>query len=97
MSQSLTFRVTIDTTNSGFECNSEPPCDAMQACDGRNQETARILRRIADRLDAGEAFSVYETLRDSNGNDVGRAAFKPTENPQQPTRGRRVKPSRPLF
>jgi len=61
----------------------------MQACDYRNQETARILRRIADRLDAGEAFSKYETLLDANGNDVGRAAFKPTENPQQPTRGSR--------
>lgn len=88
MRQSLTFRVTIDTDNDAFQCQSEPPCDAMQACDGRNQETARILRRIADRLDAGEAFHVYETLLDANGNDVGRAVFKPTENPQQPTRGR---------
>lgn len=43
----------------------------------RNAETARILRVIADRLEQGEAFTHYQTLRDINGNDVGRAAFKP--------------------
>lgn len=49
--------------------------DAFQ--DGeRNRETARILRDVARRLEAGDYFDHYRTLFDVNGNDVGRAAFK---------------------
>jgi hypothetical protein len=82
---SISFRVNISTENAAFDG------------DARNHETARILRRIADRLDAGESMEFYETLLDSNGNDVGRCAFKPDEPRPEPTRRRRVKPSRPLF
>lgn len=55
-----TFTVKIDTDNAAFG-------DAWQL------ETARILRDIADRLEAGEQFTHYQTLRDVNGNEVGRA------------------------
>ena len=58
-----TFRLHIRTDNAAF--------------DGyMHFETARILREVADRLDQGEAFTLYQTLHDINGNDVGRAAFK---------------------
>ena len=37
-------------------------------------EVARILRSVADKLESGaDDFGRYRTLRDSNGNDVGRA------------------------
>lgn len=60
-----TFRLTIDTDNAAFE--------------GENKglETARILRVVADRLERRDGdFGYFQTLRDVNGNDVGRAAFK---------------------
>ena len=59
----MTFRLTIDTDNEAFW--------------DRNTETARILRSVADMLDRSADFSHYLTLFDVNGNDVGRAAFKP--------------------
>lgn len=65
------FRLYITTENAAFE-GSE---------DGR-AEIARILRDTADRLECwpehgGEDFRWYQTLRDINGNDVGRAGIKP--------------------
>lgn len=57
---------TIDTENAAFD-------------GARDTEVARILRSVANRLDAGEDFSHYLTLFDANGNDVGRAAFKEEE------------------
>jgi hypothetical protein len=65
----LTFRLYIDTDNAAFGDDAA----------SRNMETARILRKIADRLEAGEDFLFYQTLFDINGNDVGRAAFKTPE------------------
>lgn len=62
-----TFRLTIRTDNAAFD-------EEYQA-----QETARILRDVADKLDAGENFEMFRTLFDINGNDVGRAAFKPDD------------------
>jgi len=62
----VTFTITIDTDNAAFD-------------DGeRGSETARILRAIASHID-GEPVAeptFYATIRDSNGNDVGRWAFK---------------------
>lgn len=63
-----TFRLTIHTENDAF--GSGP------AGYERNTETARILRAVADALDRGAEYRHYVTLRDINGNDVGRAAFK---------------------
>lgn len=58
----MTFKLWIHTDNAAFD---SPP----------NIEVARILREVANSLDAGEDFHFYETLRDINGNDVGRAKF----------------------
>lgn len=58
-----TFVLKVDTDNDAF--TPEPA-----------SEVARILRGVADSLEAGEDFSHYRTLFDANGNDVGRAAFK---------------------
>ena len=63
-----TFRLTIHTENEAF--TSGPA-----GCE-RNAETARILRDVANALDQGAEYCYYVTLRDINGNDVGRAAFK---------------------
>ena len=63
------FRLYITTENAAFE----------ESTDGR-EEIARILRDTADRLERGsEDFRWYQTLRDANGNDVGRAGIKPLE------------------
>lgn len=63
----MAFKLTIDTDNAAFE-------------EGREEEVALILMSIASRLRSGESFAPnYETLRDTNGNDVGRAAFKDNE------------------
>ena len=68
-----TFRLTIDTGNAAF---SDAYWGAHDTA--RVNETARILREVADQLEAGEEFDKYQTLFDVYGNDVGRAAFKET-------------------
>ena len=63
----MAFKLAIDTDNDAFG-------------DEREREVASILRDVAERLETGEPFAPnYETLRDINGNDVGRAAFKDNE------------------
>ncbi len=62
-----TFVLYIDTENAAFD---------VENGGGALSETARILRKVADRLDDGELFDTFQTLFDFNGNDVGRAAFK---------------------
>lgn len=69
----MTFRVTIDTDTAAFAGDAYGASPMGE----RNAETARILRTVATRLEQGEDFSYYVTLFDVNGNDVGRAAFKP--------------------
>jgi len=46
-------------------------CDNAAFADDMTGEIARILRTIADRLDLADA-DFYQTIRDINGNDVGR-------------------------
>ena len=61
----MDFRLTIHCDNYAFDG------------EGRGAEVARILERIAHELRSGVSFAPhYITLRDANGNDVGRAAFK---------------------
>jgi hypothetical protein len=60
MSDRLSFQLALDCDNDAF-------------ADDPAAEVARILRHVADRLDAGETFDDYQTLLDENGNDVGRA------------------------
>jgi hypothetical protein len=70
---SLRFTVTIDCGNAAFDPDPGP-------------EVARILHQIAERVASicgedytdrkGGWFKHYQTIHDSNGNDVGRFAFK---------------------
>lgn len=58
-----TFTVKISCDNAAFdEC--------------REQEIARILGAIAERITREGLTGYYETIRDINGNDVGRFALK---------------------
>lgn len=59
-----TFTVKFDTDNAAF------------ADGGRDAEIVRILRAIADRVEREGCSGFYETIRDINGNDVGRFALK---------------------
>jgi hypothetical protein len=55
----MKFTLAIDCDNAAFG----------ETLDGHLEETARLLRGLARRLEAGED---YGTLRDVNGNTVGR-------------------------
>lgn len=71
----MAFKLTIETENAAF-WGDGPSADEQ----ARAGEVARILHDIADCLEAGERFTPnYKTLRDINGHDVGRAAFKDNE------------------
>lgn len=62
-----TFTVKFDTDNSAFECD-------------RDYEIALVLRRIADRIEANGMPTFHsQTVRDTNGNDIGRYALKDNE------------------
>ena len=58
-----TFTVKFDCDNAVFE--GDP-----------TTEIARILRRVADRVESGDGLRFWETILDANGNDVGRFALK---------------------
>lgn len=53
------FQMRFDTENAAFEEG------------GRESETARILRKVADRIERGEATGLFQNVLDSNGNPVG--------------------------
>lgn len=63
----MDFTVTIHTGNDAF-------------ADDPVGELARLLRTIADRIEAGDDISHYRTILDSNGNDCGRFALKPAQS-----------------
>ncbi|MBX6192200.1 MULTISPECIES: hypothetical protein [Pseudomonas] len=58
------FTVRFDTDNEAFDGA------------GRDYEIARILRAIADKVEGFGCSGFFETIRDINGNDVGRFALK---------------------
>lgn len=66
-----TFTVKIACDNAAF-CEDDDPTYRSAA-----PELARILREIADQIDAGRRYDFFQTIRDVNGNDVGRYALKP--------------------
>jgi hypothetical protein len=77
---SYVFRLTIDLDNAAF-CGDDDDDDreAIRRGDlpAAAPEVARILRAIAGQLDAAGAVpTMYQTIRDINGNDVGRYAAK---------------------
>lgn len=61
-----TFRLYFDTDNASFE-------------DNERAEIARILRKVADRVESPTDISHYLTIFDANGNDIGRFALKGDE------------------
>lgn len=67
-----TFTLKVDTDNAAFADDPAP-------------ELARILRLVAERIEAGDEFHYYQTIRDANGNDVGRYALKNADG--SPARG----------
>lgn len=54
-----TFTLTIRCDNAAFEPSPEA-------------ELTRILHEWADKIESGEWIEKYRTVRDANGNDVGR-------------------------
>ena len=53
-------------------------CDNAAFEENPRAEVARILREVADKLDDNPSYAdFYETLRDINGNDVGRVKLHP--------------------
>jgi hypothetical protein len=62
----MKFMVNIHTDNEAFDYDP-------------SQELARLLRKIADELDAGGDYAMFQTIRDINGNDVGAYALKPED------------------
>ena len=57
-----------------FKLNIRTDNAAFADCPG--SEVARILREIADKIDFKELPHFMQTIRDCNGNDVGRYACK---------------------
>lgn len=53
------FTLTIHTDNAAFDPDPRP-------------ELAAILRQIASRIESGDTLHKFQTVWDSNGNDVGR-------------------------
>lgn len=58
------FTVKFDTDNAAFDDGN------------REAEIIRILRSIADRVERDGCSGFFETIRDVNGNEVGRFALK---------------------
>ena len=69
---SYTFTVKIDCGNAAFTEYDYPTYTSAAP------ELARILREIADQIEAGRQYDFFQTIRDINGNDVGRYALKET-------------------
>lgn len=57
------FHLTVNVDNAAFDPDPRP-------------ELVRILRTIADSVEAGGYIGHYRTVFDVNGNDVGRFALK---------------------
>ena len=47
-------------------------CDNAVFDDAPMAEVSRILRDVAQRIDDGDDAGFYRTIRDINGNDIGR-------------------------
>lgn len=67
-----TFTVKIECGNDAFTDEAGNVTN-----DSAAPELARILREIADRIEAGTDYGWFKTIHDVNGNDVGRYALKP--------------------
>lgn len=66
------FTLYVDTDNAAFDA-TRFGADG----EGPRYEIARILREAADKIERNGVAFASETIRDVNGNDVGRYALKP--------------------
>lgn len=62
----MIFKLYIRTGNAAFDEN-------------KSEEVARILREVADKIEANGVQRHFQSIRDINGNDVGRFAEKDEE------------------
>jgi hypothetical protein len=65
----MAYSIRIETDNAAFDPDPGP-------------EPARILRKLADRLEGGADLAESIRLMDYNGNTVGFAATEPEGDPQ---------------
>jgi hypothetical protein len=73
----MQFVLNINVDNAAFgDEETDEQTRVGDIASERAAETARILREVAARIEAGEITTVMRTVRDSNGNDIGRASFK---------------------
>lgn len=67
-----TFTVNIKCDNAAFANDDGDDTTPESAA----PELARILREIAQKIEDGYDYDKFQTIRDINGNDVGRYAIK---------------------
>ncbi len=58
------FTISFSCENAAFDTTDDPAQE--------EREIARVLRDIADKVERGEEMMFYQTIRDVNGNDIGR-------------------------
>lgn len=78
----LTFRAMFDCGNAAFHPDDQDDdceVDDLNPPTEMRGEIARILRQIADKVEAGEECHHHRTIFDVNGNDVGRFVLKDME------------------
>jgi len=78
------FLLSLTADNAAFHdvnCEGEDPSDSRRfgicQCETMREELAGILRETARRIEERGLSGFFETIYDSNGNDVGRFALKP--------------------
>lgn len=67
----MKFILTVNCDNAAFCQESEEATTETAA-----HELARILRKAAEQIAEGIPYDYFQTIRDTNGNDVGAYAFK---------------------
>ena len=80
----MKFLLNLTADNAAFhddDCTGEDPTDnrrfGLCQCGAMQAELAGILRETARRIEERGLSGFFETIYDSNGNDVGRFALKP--------------------
>lgn len=66
----MRFTITFETESAAFDA-IDPDASETARTNERNHETARILRYVADRVEA----NTFGPVRDVNGNTVGSYGF----------------------
>lgn len=67
----MKFVLTVNCDNAAFRLDESEATTETAA-----PELARILRKAAEQIENGVPYDYSQTIRDTNGNDVGAYAFK---------------------